>query len=339
MKYNLVHNLLSVETNLNHIYYFPYAHRLDTIIKGKSKHGVRFFVRKDVQKPKYLKQKFDYFWGSKNAKTLYYEHPILFGIKAKLLLDMSDGKCSITVNKPYYLFAKYRFENVWPPGQHLANLIILKLLQNKILTLHCASFSNKKTKEGYLIFGASNTGKSYTTFVALEKGYEYHSEDLTILDKDYIYTSPLISAQSDKLPNKNIFLRYNLFINKLFGLGVILPKARNLSSFHDFFSKHDVESKAKLKKIFILEKGIGGINKLSSSEAFRKILILNRLELNYYRDHLLRSYSYFNSVLDVENIYNVEKKLIKKAVDKTECFLVKSNSVDQYFTLINRVIN
>lgn len=277
MKYNLVHKLLFVDTNVSSIYYCPYAPLLDNLIKGESKIGVRFYVKKDVQKPKYLKQRFDYFWGYKNAKVIFYEHPLLPGIKAKLLLDMSNDLYSIVVNKAYYRLVRYKFENVWPPGQHLTNLITLKLLENNIGTLHCASFSDRRTKKGYLIFGASNTGKSYTTFAALRLGYQYHSEDLTILDKNYIYTTPLISVQSSMLPNKNLFLKYNLFTHKLIGLNMILPKIRTLSSFRRFFTGRDIKSKAIPAKIFILEKGSDSVRRLNNSESLRKILILNSL--------------------------------------------------------------
>lgn len=334
----MIHKLLFVDTNIGKINYFLYAHLLDNIIKGDSRRGVRFFVKKDVQKPKYLTQKFDYFWGQKNAKVIYYEHPILPGIKAKLLMDMSSDVYSITVNTAYYRLSKYRFENVWPPGQHLTDLITIKLLQNNILTLHSASFSNKKTKDGYLVLGPSNTGKSYTTFAALEKGYQYHSEDLTILDKEFIYTSPLISAQSSMLPGKNLFLKYNLFINRLTGINVLIPRIKTLSSFRRFISQYDVTCKSKLSKIFILEKGEDSVSKLNVEEAVRKIIILNRMELNYYKDHLLLSYSYFNSDFDMENISKVEKKLIKHIAERAECFLVRSSFPDRYMGLIDDII-
>lgn len=215
MKYNLIHQLFFIDTNVRRGYYFLYAPLLDTIINGDSKYGVRFIVNKDVQKPDLLTQRVDYFWGNKNSKVIYYEHPMLPGLMAKMILDMSSDVCSITVNEAYYSLARYKFENVWPPGLHLTNLITVALLQKKILTLHSASFFNKITREGYLILGASNTGKSYTIFAALKKGYGYHSEDLTILDENYIYTTPLISVQSSMLPNKNIPIKYNLFVNKL----------------------------------------------------------------------------------------------------------------------------
>jgi len=338
MKYNLVHKLLFVDTNVNKINYFLYAHLLDDFIKGDSKHGVSFMVNKDVEKPEYLTQRFDYFWGKKDAKVLYYEHPILPGIMAKLLLDMSTDVPSITVNKAYYAFSQYRFENVLPPGQHLSDLITIKLLQNNILTLHSASFSNKKTQEGYLILAISNTGKSFTTFAAMKRGYEYHSEDLTILDGDHIYTSPLISAQSTMLPNKNIWLKYNLLMNKLTGINVIIPRVKTLSSFHNFFSKYNVACKAKPGKFFILEKGEDSIIKLDKAEAARKILILNKLELRYPRDQLLLAYSYFNSSLDMEQMLKIEKELINQIVDKTGCFLIKSNFPDRYLKLIETII-
>ncbi len=338
MKYNIIHKLLFVDTNINPIYYFLYAPLLDTIIKGDSRYGVHFRVVKDIQKPEHLQQRFDYFWGRKGARRIYYEHPLVPGIKAKLLLDMTTDVYSITVNSAYYKLARYRFENVWPPGQHLTNLITIKLLQNNMLTLHSAAFSNKKTQEGYLLLGASNTGKSHTTFAALAKGYAYHSEDLTIVDKNYMYTTPLISAQSSKLPNKDIFLKYNLYINSLTGINMIIPRVRTLSSFRKFFRNRDVTRKSKVSRIFILEKGADSVSKLSRDEALRKIFILNRLELCYSRDHALLAYSYFNRDVDLEYMMNIEKDIIREIVDKVECFLVTSHSPDRYIELIHKVV-
>lgn len=338
MKYNLIHKLLFVDTNVSKIYYFLYAPLLDTIINGNSKYGVRFIVNEDVQKPNYLTQNLDYFWGKKDRKVIYYEHQLLPGVNAKMLLDMSTNVYSITVNEAYYKLVRYRFENVWPPGQHLTNLITIKLLQNNILTLHCAAFSNKETQDGYLVFGASNTGKSHTTFAALEKGYKYHSEDLTILDENYIYTTPLISAQSSMLPNKNIPLKYNLFVNKLTGINTMLPRISTLSCFRLFFSKRDVTLKSKPRRIFILEKGTESVYKLSSAEVLKKILILNKLELCYYRDHLLLTCSYFNNTLDLENLLQVRKNIMQQIIDKTECFVVKTPTPDRYIALIHDII-
>lgn len=338
MKYNLVDKLLFVDTNVNNIYYFSYAPLLDAIIKGESKYGVRFTVDNDVQKPEILTQKFDYFWGRKNAKRIYYEHPILPGLHAKMLLDMSSDISSITVNDAYYRFVRYRFENVWPPGQHLTNLITVTLLQHNTLTLHSAAFSDKKTHEGYIVFGASNTGKSRTTFAALEKGYAYHSEDLTVADKNSIYTTPLISARSSMLPNKDLFLIYNLFVNNLTGINMILPRVRTLSSFRNFFKSHDVSLTSGVSKVFILEKGVDSISALPRDEALRKMLLLNRLELCYSHDHVLLAYSYFNRDVNMEHLMKVEKQVMQDIVGKAECYLVTSSSPHRYVDLIRTVV-
>lgn len=338
MKYNLVYKLLFVETNVNKIYYFSYAPVLDSLISGKTKYGLRFLVKDDVKKPEFLNQPLDYFWGSQDKKVIYYEHPIIPGVKAKMLLDMRDKVYLIVVNTSYYKLSKYRFENVWPPGQHLTSLINIKLLENNILTLHAAAISDKKTDKGYLLIGASETGKSYTTFRAIKNGYHYHSEDLTILDRESIYTTPLISGLSDKLPSKNIKLKYNLFTSKLLGFNLILPRLNDKSSFREFMEKFDLKKKSKIDKIFILEKKGEGAEKIGKKEALRKILILNRLELTYYRDHLLYSYSYFNKSMDIDGLMKREKELIGSILESAECYLIKANTPSNYFTYINKLI-
>jgi len=338
MKYNLANRLIHIDTDLKNIYYCPYVPLLDDIIKGETKYGVKFAVKNDVSRPKKLNQKFEYYWGRDNEKQIYYEHPLLPGVKGKLLLDMSNNKYSITVNNDYYFFARYKFENVLPPGQHLTNLITLKLLENSFLTLHCGAFSDKNTKKGYLVLGASNTGKSYTTFKALNKGFQYHSEDLTILDIDNIYTTPLISGQSDKLPNKNFALKYNLFIYKMIGINAILPKIPTKMNFRKFFNTQDIDSVSSLNKIFILEKGQNSIHKLNKNESIRKMQILNRMELSYMKDPLLLAYSYFNKSFSVQNLVEKENKLISQIATKSEIFLVRSNIPGDYFDLISKLI-
>jgi hypothetical protein len=339
MKYNLVHNLLSIDTSEKYIPYFHYSPALDNLVKGKPKIELGYYVKEDLQKPKGLNKKFDFCWASKDSNTIYYEHPLIFGKKAKLLLDMTSDSYCLTVNRIYSKVVKFKFDNVWSPGQHFSNLLSIKLLQGKIITLHCASFSDKKTNNGYLIFGPSNTGKSYTTFEAIKKGFQYHSEDLTLLENGDIYTLPMISANSDKLPNKDLLLKIHLFFLSIPIINLIVPRFHTTKTFRKFAKKLDLNSKSKLNKIFILEKGKKRLCGLSKEEAFRKILILNRIELAYYKDHLFRSYSYFNKDLDIEKLYRLETELISKMVEESECYVVSSNSPEVYFPLIEDCLN
>ena len=74
MKYNLVYNLLGVITNRSYIPYFHFSPALDDYVKGKSKHIVKYYVRKDLRRPEDLRQKFDFnsFRGS-NHRLLGFE--------------------------------------------------------------------------------------------------------------------------------------------------------------------------------------------------------------------------------------------------------------------------
>ena len=341
MKYNLVHKLLFVDTNVRDkfIPYFSLAPWFDDLIPDVSKHGVGFYVKPDVSRPNELKQRFDYYWGHKGSKLIYYEHPLLPGIKAKLLLDMSGELPTITVNRWYYRMVNFKFENILPSGLHLTNLIILKLLQNNILTVHCASFSSVKNNAGFLVFGASNTGKSYTTFSALKRGgFQYHSEDLTILDSKFIYTTPLISAHSAQLPEPSLALKYNLFIRSLPIVSLFAPLANARATFRKFMANHNVKAKASIGKIFILERGKDSIVKLDASEAYRKVQILNKLEFSYGRDDLLLAYSYFDKTLDMEQVLQAEAEQLRQVVNTTSCYLVKSSSPGGYLAQIDSVL-
>lgn len=339
MRYNLSYNLLAVDTNEKYIPYFHYSPALDDLIKGRPRIIVGYYVKNNLVRPKGLNVKFDFCWARKDAKVIYYEHPLVFGQKAQILLDMSSETYSITANRIYNMVFKFKFDNVWSPGQHFSNLVSIKLLQEKILTLHCSSFSDEQSKNGYLVFGPSNTGKSLTVFNAINGGYQYHSEDLTLLEDDVIYSLPMISANSNKLPNKDPLLRLHLYVESSPMINLIIPRFHTTKAFRKFAKKLDLTAVSHLDKVFILEKGNEGIQKMDKIEAFRKVLILNRIELSYYKDHLFRSYSYFNKGLDIEELYQTETELIRKMIYKSDCYLVSSNQSNDYFRLIKTKIN
>lgn len=339
MKYNLIYKLLGIDTNIKYIPYFHYSPALSKIIKGKPEIEIGYYVEKDIKKPEDLSKKFDFCWANVNSSIIYYEHPLILGLKAKILLDLTKNKNSITVNCIYNKIVKFKFDNVWSPGQHFSNLVTINLLQKNIATLHCASFSNKETQDGYLIFGASNTGKSYTTFKALKDGYQYHSEDLTIIDKNTIYSIPSISANSDKLPDKDFLLKLHLFFLSIPVVNLIAPRFHTIKSYEKFAQNINYKSVGKLSKIFILERGNKNIKKLSNKEAFRRILILNRIELAYYNDHLYRSYSYFNKKIDIEKLYKKEEELIKYFTENAETFLISENYPEKFYPHIKKIIS
>ena len=122
------------------------------------------------------------------------------------------------------------------------------------------------------------------------------------------------------------------------GASLIAPKIKTRKPFKHFLKQVDYRLRSRLDTIFILEKGKRMYQKLSKAEAIRKILLLNRLEFNYYKDHLFLTYSYFNDEFDVDSIYRNEEKMIKDFVIKNKTFLVRSDSPHDYIDIIEQII-
>jgi hypothetical protein len=107
----------------------------------------------------------------------------------------------------------------------------------------------------------------------------------------------------------------------------IEPKAKVIS---DYIKGDRIVDKARLSSIVILERGDAAFEKLNEQEALRRILNINRYEFNYYRNPLLRTYSYFNQEFDLDSFMLREEEIIRKTIANKNVYLVRENNPEEY---------
>jgi hypothetical protein len=341
-KYVVVPHLVRLQSNVKRIVYYSIGYSFHKYFNTEAMLELTFKVvdNNEFKRPVELKQRFDYFFGRHNTQKIYYQHPLFYKLEPlKMIFDYSGKVPTLKVNHSYFKLAKYKFENVVPPGVHLMNLTLVELLKRGYLTLHCASFAHQKTNKVYLIFGASNTGKSYTTFSAVQDGCSFLSEDITVVGKKNAYSAPYVSVKSKLLPNQDFILRLNRFVQRILFLGLLMSDFSSAKSFFKFIKGDNYATKGKIDKVFILERGKREISKLDKETSFQKLLTLNRMEFSYYKDHLLLAYSYFNQDFQIGNLMKQEEKLIKKLVKNNECYLISNPDPDKYYPSILDLIS
>jgi hypothetical protein len=295
-----------------------------------------FHVRKDVLRPNDIIDKFYLYQSSDEKDELYYAKTIGLGIKIKLLLKNLLKNTELTVNKPYYRYVRVRLDNVYPPGVHLADILTVNLLERKLTPLHCAAISSQG--EGSLLVAPPDTGKTVTTLLALKKGFSYLAEDIAVVDQENVYVNPYTSTF---LHNKE-FEGYSKFNKSLFSFSKKIPLLssylRPKVSTSELLKHFKVERKARIRNIFILDRGKSSIERIEPMEAIRRTMIINRNEFSYYKNPLLFAYSYYNPSLNLDKLMKAEAELVQAITHKSDCFLLKTLEPREYSDLISRAL-
>lgn len=297
---------------------------------------ISFDVRKDVPFPRDIVTKFHLYYAGNKKDELYYNKPVGLGIKIKLHLKNLFNNTELTVNKPYYKYVRVKLDNVYPPGVHLSDILSINLIKRRFTPLHCAAVASQG--EGSLLIAPPDTGKTITTLLALKKGYSYLAEDIAVVDHEHVYINPYTSTF---LHNKE-FEGYSALNRSLFSLTKKIPLLssylRPKISVSNFLKHFKVNGKARIKNIFILDRGKSSIEAIDPAEALRRTMIINRNEFSYHKNPLLFAYSYFNPSLDLDKTMKTEAELVQTIVAKSDRFLLRTLEPREYIELMLRVL-
>lgn len=297
---------------------------------------ISFHVREDVPSPNNATEKFHLYYSNDKNDELYYVKAIGLGIKLKLHLKDLFNNTKLIVNKQYYKYVRVRLDNVYPPGVHLSDILSVNLLARNFTPLHCAAISSQG--EGSLMVAPPDTGKTITTLLALKKGYSYLAEDIAVVDQEHVYTNPYTSTY---LHNKE-FEGYSALNKSLFNVSKRIPLLssylRPNISVSKFMKHFKVNGKARIKNIFILDRGKSNIETIEPVEAVRRTMIINRNEFSYYKNPLLFAYSYFNPSLNLDKLMKAEEELVETIIGKSDCFLLRTFDPKEYIDLILKAL-
>lgn len=328
--YSPVDGIIAVKTNLKN-FSFSYGMAMPqveavqfdnalikikiTVVKGKIE---------PLPEEKKKMGKFHYFNGFPEKGELFYERNFLFNRKLQFkVTGIDSNNIEVTVNKDYMRFVKHRFMNIHSIGYIITDIINLRLMHNKLAPLHCSGVV--VDDNAYVIFAPPNTGKTLTAMtlcMAENSKYKFIAEDLALTDGTNLYAVPWTSTfRYYDTVDKSRFSKFlNNMTEKISVLELLsFGKTEPITDY-----VKDISNKAKIKGIYILDRGENKNHAISEKEAFDRINTLDRYEFNYMRAPTVIAYEYFNRKTDIEHAYNKERELLKDMIKNSEFLKVIS---------------
>lgn len=329
-EYLIKPNVIKINSNKDYIPYFSFGDHFNRSESQVRPYTVEMsvYMENDLVRPENLFQTFQSCLGCDGIDAIYYERNLGMGITAKMYVENLFGGGKVMANSSYFKYVRAKIDNAYPIGVHLADFLILNLLQRGYSPLHCAALSLEGA--GMLIVGPPDSGKSFTTILALKQGFRYVSEDVTFVDETNVYANPYTSTFVHNKKSRHLrdFFRELLPISSYF-----FESPR--TTIRDLVKDLQIDEKVEVKKIFIIDQGKeDSSQKIGASEAVRRILIINRNEFSYYKNPIILAYSYFNPSLDLSKLMQIEEHIIKSLIEKADCFLIKSSNPKNYINMI-----
>ncbi len=238
----------------------------------------------------------------------------MLGLRARwrfLLSGLSEETTKVVTSVPFFGFRpiRHRVADLLSKLSHL--IIAFKLLRKGFSMCHATAIS--KGENAYLLFGYSGTGKSMLAYSLLNSGFDYMSEDFTIVDGDgmvYCYPDmPPPRSRQTKIPVLK-YLRSKQLNRRISG---------------------KIQKQARIGSIFILEKGPDSVVELDRAEMVSQLMLLNMEELSKLWNSpisvILNHYTYFYAGLALERLMKEYRSCITSFVSHADnCFNVRSSS-------------
>jgi len=328
--YSPVDGLIGVKTNIKD-FSFSYGmamSHVEKLVFEKSQIKITLNVVKGEVAPtkedKDKMGKFHYFNGFPDKGEIFYERNFLFKRKLQFKITGIDtNNIEVTVNKDYMRYVKHRFMNIHSIGYILTDIINLRLMHNNLAPLHCSGVV--VDDNAYAIFAPPNTGKTLTAMTLCMNNnskYKFIAEDLALTDGINLFAVPWTSTfrYYDTVDTS----RFSKFLNNLTEKVSILELLSfgKTEPITDYVK--DISLKAKIKGIYILDRGEIKNYEVSAQEAFDRINTLDRYEFNYMRAPTIIAYEYFNRKTDIEFAYARERELLREMISSSDFLKVIS---------------
>lgn len=335
MKTVIIPEKLIIEVNkkVNFLNYFSLGECVGKVAFEENKEEFKFKINIVPNPEVYFEAEMeDYSTFYKVGKTtIFYQRKYaIFNCKL-LVKNLGTPEVTVYVNQAYLRFVLLKMDNVYPLGIHLTDIFLVNFLKRKDLVLHGASMHNNTTNDSFLLIAPPDTGKTYTSYMLIKKGYKYLGEDLSFYSKeeDSLFCMPMTSTWGHR------FSFSLLDLSKIPFLGLFFTQ--NKKNVIDIFGKDSVVPKSKLSRIYLLSKSeTNHIEKINYTEdLFREILAIQRNEFSYFKNPLLRVAEYFN-LIKVDDIYGIEADSLKELLMSKVIYKVYATNHDQFHEIINK---
>lgn len=274
--------------------------------------------------------------GRRKGGEVWFERSLPAGKQARFSLrKLKSPRPKIFVNQSYRTWSRIRFTQSFPTGRLLTDVVTLKLLEAGALPLHGGAVA--QDGQAAVLMGPPDIGKTFTTMSLTQRGYSFLAEDLCVVRDGSVHGAPYTETLGKRDPNLSWIERTRDQITEVLWKG----NPRKRSVFEELgLSPSRVDARAGLSRIYLLDRGEAGVERLSDEEAFRELRGINGLEFEYARNTTLLWYLYLNDeTRSVERVREQERRLLAGLTRKTPVFRVCAPDPAAYGEMIAEHFN
>lgn len=334
-----VDEILGVKTN-----YHEFAWSYGTVAPKSSKEQFekcKIRIHVDVRKSKDvfdknidLKKmgKYHYFSAVKGENKIYYERNFFGNSKLRYSIEIHNNEINVIVGQNYMKYVKHRIMGLHSLPYILTDIVAGLMLNNGIATIHCSAVN--KDNQTIIIFAPPNTGKTLTSIrLCKNNNFKFISEDFALTDGDNVWAVPWTSTfrYYDEINESKL----DTFINKVttFFPVIELISIKKKKAIDRYLGENSIKYFAEATDVVVLERGESSINR-NKIDGFRKIINLNRYEFNYHKAPSIIVMDYFNEGFSPEIMYDTEKKILKKLINKCNYISIAEENAQKYSDII-----
>lgn len=330
--YPIIPGIADLRTNADSIHGFSYGQVLpdqplfDELASPEL--TIRYEVRDSIQRPETTGGKYHFFHGSRDGDVVFFDRPYFGNQTLKMVLRWG-AEPTIQVNADYARVARFRINNVFPPGTILTDVLSVRLLQQQYTPLHCACLVYDG--EATLIFAPPDTGKTVTSILAVrDRDFDLLAEDITLTDGTTAYTCPWTSTfEYDSALEASVGRQVRHTLSEYIPiLGQFIQGSK--SRITDYVPGEDIAARAPITNVVILERGDRTTERLEHDAAVTKLRNLNRYQFYYWRDPALLARGYFADGFDPQQYLSVETETIEQIVDRAETYRISTDDPTTY---------
>lgn len=270
------------------------------------------------------RKEFHRFTCINNGKELIYIREFGNNIKLGYSIYLEGTSVHLMVGKNYYRHIRHRFMNLHSIESIISDIVCGLLLINGYATIYCSVVNLENTKQGILLFGAPNTGKTLTCMQMCEiYGARFMSEDVALTDGLNVWSIPWTNSYREKERS---------FLSRM------IDKRKNrLEHIYELCKSGKIVNKCRATDLVVLEKGKKDAVE-GNDEIINKVSILNRYLLWYRKSPALLVFNYFNGLFSIEQMERKEKAILHRLCKNVTCFTISEDSVSNFCESVWRTV-
>jgi hypothetical protein len=330
----IIPTLIALESNVQHIPDFVYGERFSQGCDAHSDVKVRYYVQRDLQNYTSDAGTMVHKYYRVENEQIYYEQSLGMGPTLKLVLRYSDPTISIMVNPLYHHLIRRTLPDIRPPGNHLSDVLGIKLLTSGYAPLHASAFSINH--EATVICAPSDTGKTVSVLHAVSRGCDFMSEDIAVTNGTHLWGCPHTfglapHAQLTGVTQFAYRIYQHVPILRHFLRGVIDVNA-NVVLGADRISSH-----AEVKRLLILVASIENSSlEVDTHQALSTLVTFNRQEFPYQNPLIFALHRC--GKIDLPQVLSQEKQILRDVVHHADEVLLLKGQPHYFKTCIDTII-